>query len=143
MLRKPANPAAAYEVNRAYGQLTPADYLNRMDPEVWQSLSDRQRVEFERLLREALPKNSPKIVDLRFTIDLLLARFFIVLMVGKDRRRSQRQHPVTPLTRTGNLIAAVMLLLGLNLCLSGAIFFALYLLKSAIGVDFFPGHLMR
>lgn len=113
------------------------DYLAQMDREVRATLDPRQVEEVERLLTLAIPKPSPKLVDLRFNIDLLVSRFYVVLFVGKDRRSRQRQHRPNALARIGNIIAAVVLLIGLNLLISLFIFMLAYLMKSAIGIDLF------
>ncbi|HEY9880287.1 MAG TPA: hypothetical protein V6D29_17660 [Leptolyngbyaceae cyanobacterium] len=126
---------------RPYGQRTPSDYINQIEPEIRAGLNNQQLQEFERILYHALPKPSPKIVDLRFGIDLILTRFFIVVMVGQDRRRQTRHYPITPLTQIGNVIAAVVLLVSLNLILSLTLFLSAYLVKSALGINLFPGHL--
>ena len=90
------------------------------------------------LLESAIPKPSPKLVDLRFTVDLVLSRFYIVLFVGKDRRQQKRPYRSNSISRMGNAIAAVLLLLGLNLLISLFLFLFIYLIKSAAGVDLFP-----
>lgn len=126
---------------RSYGQLTAADYLNQMDPLLRASFTPLQLAEVERLLDQARPQPSAKIVDLRFSIDLLLTRYFIVLLVGQDRRKQTRHRVVTPLTRIGNWIAAMGLLLSLNVLLSLTLFLGAYLVKSALNIDLMPGHL--
>ncbi|MGF1537980.1 MAG: hypothetical protein ACFB4J_16065 [Elainellaceae cyanobacterium] len=119
------------------------DYLSYMANDVRASLDRYQMSEVRRLLAIAIPKPSPKIVDLRFTVDLILSRFYVVLFVGKDRRGRQRQHRTGALTRVGNFIAAVVLLVSLNLLISLFIFMLAYLMKSAVGIDLFQGeHLM-
>ncbi|MDA0866628.1 MAG: hypothetical protein O2890_09450 [Cyanobacteria bacterium] len=92
------------------------------------------------LLNDAIPKPSPKIVDLRFMVDFFFSRFYVVLFVGKDRRQQQRRYWAGRLTRVGNLIAAVMLLLAANLVISSFVVLFAYLLKSLVGIDLFPGH---
>ncbi|WP_017297610.1 hypothetical protein [Nodosilinea nodulosa] len=118
----------------------PATYLAQIHPEVQASLSLRQRAEVERVIALAMPKPAPKLVDLRFTIDLLVSRYFIVLMVGKDRRRTRRDVPVSRLTKFGNWVMAVALLLGFNLALSTSVVMLVYLIKSALGINLLPGH---
>ncbi|MFM7471198.1 MAG: hypothetical protein ACKO5P_06800 [Nodosilinea sp.] len=118
-----------------------SDYLNRMVPEVRASLTPDQYKEVSRVLQLAIPRPSPKIVDLRFDIDLLFGRFFIVLFVGKDRRRSPRQQPVGRLTTLVNWATAVVLLLGINLMISVTLFLGAYLIKSAVGINLISGHL--
>jgi hypothetical protein len=117
-----------------------ATYLNHLDPDLRANLLPQQLAEIERVIDLAIPKPSAKLVDLRLDIDLLVSRYFIVLMVGKDRRRSLRNAPVSPATQFGNWIAAVVLLLGFNLAISVAVLLLAYLVKSALGIDLTPGH---
>ncbi|WP_287281264.1 hypothetical protein [Okeania sp. SIO2G5] len=91
------------------------------------------------LLRSAIPQPSPKLVDLRFDIDLLLSRFYVVLFVGKDRRRQRRSPVPRLLTRIGNVTIAIVLLIGINLLFSVCLFIFLYLVKSALSIDLFKG----
>lgn len=134
-LRQPSRPVAG---ERA---LTPDAYLDQIDPAVQASLTPDQWGEVRRVMALALPQPSPKLIDLRFDIDLLLSRYYIVLMVGKDRRRSTRPYAVSGVTRWANWVAAVVLLLGLNLAISAGVLLLAYLLKSALGINLFPGHL--
>lgn len=137
------SPLQGSETQRiAYSQRTPEYYLNRLNPEVLNSLDAFQLDDIRRILDEAIPKPSPKLVDLRFTVDLLLAKYYIVLMLGKERRRRPRQRQLSSrVTRLGNIIAAVILLLGLNLLISAGVFLTAYLIKSAVGINLFPEHL--
>ena len=114
-------------------------YLNQMRPDILSSFNPEQINAIRDILEEAIPKQSPKIVDLRLTIDLIISRFYLVLFVGKERRRGQREYRVTGITRIGNLVAAALLLLGINLLISAFIFLLLYLIKSALGIDLFSG----
>ncbi|MEB3210803.1 MAG: hypothetical protein VKL39_05590, partial [Leptolyngbyaceae bacterium] len=84
------------------------------------------------------PKPSPKLVDLRFGIDLLVSRFYVVVFVGKDRRQRRRDYVPSPLARIGNVIVAIALLIGINVLISLGIFLLAYLAKSAIGINLFP-----
>ncbi|MEM9135951.1 MAG: hypothetical protein AAGB01_01185 [Cyanobacteria bacterium P01_F01_bin.42] len=81
----------------------------------------------------------PKLIDLRFVVDLLLARYYVVLLVGRDQRSRPRK--VEGVNRVLNVIVAVLLLLGLNILLTSFLFLLAYLLKSAVGIDLLPGHL--
>lgn len=119
---------------------TAATYLAQLAPEIQASLTAQQRSEVERVMDLAIPKPAPKVVDLRFNIDLLISRYFIVLMVGKDRRHAFRPRPVSRLNQFGNWVAAVVLLLGFNLALSTSVLMLAYLVKSALGINLMPGH---
>ncbi|WP_413162197.1 hypothetical protein ACL6C3_25035 [Capilliphycus salinus ALCB114379] len=132
----PKNPTSVPYRNR-----TSEYYLNKINPQILSSLNREQIIAIREILDEAIPKHSPKIVDLRLTVDLIISRFYLVLLVGKERRKGQRDYPVTGITRIGNLIAATLLLIGINLLISLFIFLFLYLIKSALGINLLPGHL--
>jgi hypothetical protein len=83
----------------------------------------------------------PKLIDIRFSVDLVVTRFYVVLMVGKDRRDQRRSHAVKGLTKFGNTITAILLLLGANLTISTFIVLTFYLIKSMLGINLMPGHL--
>lgn len=120
---------------------TPQDYFDQLPPEIQHSFSAEQQLAIATLLESAIPKPSPKLVDLRFGVDLILTRFYVVLWVGRDRRHQRRSHPVeSKVAQLGNLLAASVLLIGLNLTLSAFILLVLYLGKSALGIDTLPGH---
>ena len=85
------------------------------------------------------PPQRPKLVDLRFVVDLLFARYYVVLLVGRDQRSTPRKLDGT--SRLMNVMVAILLLLGLNVLVSSILLLLAYLLKSALGFDFFPGHL--
>ncbi len=121
-----------------YQTKTPDHYLNSIDPILWESFTPEQIAAVRALLESAIPQPSPKLVDLRFTVDLILSRFYVVLFVGKDRRRQRRSYLPDRFAKVGNAIAAIVLLIGLNLSVSLFIFLLLYLIKSAVGIDLFP-----
>ena len=120
---------------------TPESLVDCMSSAVRSSLTASQLDEIKRLVGMALPKPAPKIVDLRFNVDVLFARYFIVLWVGKDRRQETRSYPKSRLTIIANRIAVVLLLIGCNLAISGSVLLVLYLLKSSLGLNLLPGHL--
>lgn len=121
-----------------YLSRTPEDYLQQLSPELRSSFSAEQLAAVRGLLAAAIPQPAPKLVDLRFGVDLIASRFYVVLFVGKDRRRQRRSYMPEPMVRLGNAIAAVILLLGLNLLISLVILLLAYLVKSAVGIDLFP-----
>jgi hypothetical protein len=121
---------------------TPEYYLNQIEPDILNSLNAEQLHAVKHLLNQAIPKPSPKIVDLRFTVDLILSRFYVVLFVGRERRQGSRNYPVTGMTKFGNFITAMLLLISLNLLITAFLFLLLYLIKSAVGINLFEGHLI-
>ncbi|MDV2991937.1 MAG: hypothetical protein N4J56_001591 [Chroococcidiopsis sp. SAG 2025] len=124
-----------------YRTRNPEYYLQQVEPNILASFNTEQLQVIINILTQAIPQPSPKIVDFRFNIDLIFSRFYLVLFVGKDRRKRRRRYIPERLARIGNAIAVVMLLLGANLVISGVILLFAYLLKSAVGIDFFPGHI--
>jgi len=123
-----------------YKSRTPEYYLSTIAPQVLQSLSSEQLLELRRVLDNAIPKPAPKIVDLRFVVDLLFSRFYVVLFIGKDRRSQPRKHVPEKVTRIGNTIAATIILIAMNLIISVFLVLTGYLVKSAIGINLLPGH---
>lgn len=118
---------------------TPDDLLELLDQEMRSSFSANQLDSVRMLLASALPKPSPKLVDIRFEIDLLISRFYVVLFVGKDRR-VKRRSPLPPLlNRLSNIAIAIVILVGINLLISVGLFIFLYLVKSALNINLFPG----
>ena len=134
-----SQPIPSGQTRRTYRQRTPDDYLDLLDEETRTSFSEDQLDCIRTLLRSAIPQPSPKLVDLRFDIDLVISRFYVVLFVGKDRRRQRRSPVPRLLTRIGNVAIAIALLIGINLLFSVCLFIFLYLVKSALSIDLFQG----
>jgi membrane-associated protease RseP (regulator of RpoE activity) len=124
-----------------YRSRSPSYYLEKIDPEILASFQPEQIEAITSILKQAIPKPSPKIVDFRFTVDLIFSRFYLVLLVGKDFRKEQREYKSRGITKVGNIIAAIILLVATNLTISALILLIAYLFKSAIGIDFFPDHI--
>ncbi|MEO0868408.1 MAG: hypothetical protein AAFY17_08155 [Cyanobacteria bacterium J06642_11] len=112
--------------------------LTQLDPAVAQQLTMQQWQEFRRIVQLAIGRPAPKIVDLNFTVDLIISRFYFRLLVGEDiRQKSRSQHSGS---RFGNLVAAVSLIILLNVLVSISAIAIGYLIKSAVGIDLMPGH---
>lgn len=124
---------------KTYRQRTPDDYIELLKPETLASFSDSQLDHIRMLLASAIPKPAPKLLDLRVEIDLLISRFYIVLFVGKDRRKQQRS-PLPPLlARISNVALAILILISVNVLFTGCLLMFLYLLKSAASIDLIQG----
>lgn len=120
-----------------YHAKTPQHYIQQIEPQILSTFTPEQLEAIRTILNHAIPKNSPKIVDLRFDVDLIISRFYIILLVGKERRKVKRRYFTYGITKVGNLIAAILLLIGLNLMVSLFIGLFFYLVKSAVGIDLF------
>ncbi|MGF1603071.1 MAG: hypothetical protein ACFCU8_13815 [Thermosynechococcaceae cyanobacterium] len=115
--------------------------LQRIDSDVLNSFTLAQRSALLDLLTQITLESSPRrprLIDIRFVIDLVVTRFYLVLLVGKDRR--QRSRPMKGITKAGNILAAALLLLTANLVISAILLLSLYLIKSAVGINLLPGH---
>lgn len=123
-----------------YLSRTPGYYLAKMQPDILASFSSIQREAIAQALNEAMPKPSPKLVDLRFAVDLIVSRFYVVLLIGKDRRQKPRRYIPEGIAKIGNTVTAVIFLIGANFVISAFILLAIYLLKSAAGINLLPGH---
>ncbi|MFZ1537954.1 MAG: hypothetical protein WAT23_11300 [Chromatiaceae bacterium] len=121
-----------------YLERTPADYLDTLPSELRSSFSEPQLAAVQHLLAAAMPKPSPKLVDLRFWVDFLAYRYYVVFFVGKDRRDRERPEPVPPMARKGNAVTALLLLIGLNLLISLSILLIVFVIKSVIGYSLLP-----
>ncbi|MEM6256263.1 MAG: hypothetical protein AAF821_25395 [Cyanobacteria bacterium P01_D01_bin.156] len=130
------NPKNTHYQNRT--TRTADSLLARLEPSIAQQLSNEQRQEVKRLLQLAIGKPSQKIVDLSFTIDLLVSRFYFRLLVGEDIRHKNRQQSSG--SRIGNIAAVITLIVTLNVLVTISAIVIGYLIKSAIGIDLMPGH---
>ncbi|WP_242018360.1 hypothetical protein [Pseudanabaena sp. FACHB-1998] len=111
----------------------PSPTLDKLNEEDWERIKS--------VVNAAIPKPSPKIIDLRFVVDLIFTRYFVVLLIGKDNRKQQRQYKVNGVTKVANIIAAILLIIAMSLLISAITIFILYLIKSALGIDLFQGHI--
>jgi hypothetical protein len=131
-------PDKLYQIE--YKERTPEDYLNAISPDILASFDSAQIQAVKFALDAAIPKQSQKMVDLKLVIDLIFSRFYIVVMVGKDRRKKKRKYVPETVSKLGNIMVATFLLLSVNLFISIFLFMFVYLLKSAFGIDILPGH---
>jgi hypothetical protein len=111
--------------------------LGTMDPRVKGSLDKGQLDEVRRLLRLSarIPGRFP--VDLRFTVNLLITKVFVVFIVGRDRRRVERETATERRARLGQVVSSVASA-GCFLILLLAFLGLLYLVKSWLGINIFP-----
>ncbi len=78
-----------------------------------------------------------KVLDVRFGINLLVSRYYVVLLMGKERREKSRDRQLTGTERVVNGLVAAFLLISLNVFVSLSLAILLYLIKSAVGIDLF------
>ena len=125
---------------RSYNARNVDYYMHQIPLQVLEKLDEAEIEQIKSVIHTAIPKSSPKLIDLRFVIDLIFTRYFVVLMIGKDRRKQDRQYEVKGFAKFANIIAAILLIIAMSLLISAVTILILYLLKSALGVDLFKGH---
>lgn len=121
-----------------YSARTPEYYLEKLDPQLRASFTAPQLEAVKQLLGASIPRPAAKLVDLRFWVDLLAYRFYVVLFVGKDHRRGDRTEFTEPMARKGNAITALLLLIGLNFLISLFILLIALSIKLAVGYSLLP-----
>jgi hypothetical protein len=126
--------------SKDHQHVAPEYYLAKLAAPIRDTLSSEQLAAFREILHEAIPKPAPKIVDLRFSIDIIAARYYFVLLVGRDRRKKPRRYDLNPIAKMGNFVAVSIILLGLNLTLSASMLLIGYLVKSIVGINLLSGH---
>ncbi|NJM44760.1 MAG: hypothetical protein HC860_00265 [Alkalinema sp. RU_4_3] len=113
------------------------NYLEGVPTSLLETFDEIQLDVINQILIAVKPKPTPKLVDLRLDVNLLLGRFYIVILVGRDQRKQRRQYFVTKITKIGNFLTAIGLLVGFNLFISILIFSVLYVIKSNLGINIF------
>lgn len=109
--------------------------LRRIDPEVRATLLPAQLSAIrEAILTEHFAHRHP--VDIRGTIPLLFARYYYVLVLGRDRRGSTTDREATRRKKTALVGGGIFFLVALSpLVLLG--FLCLYFLKSVLDINLF------
>ena len=121
-----------------YSARTPEYYLETLDPQLRASFTAPQIEAVTQLLGASIPRPAAKLVDLRFWVDLLAYRFYVVLFIGKDHRRGDRAELAEPMARKGNVITALLLLIGINFLISLFILLIAVFVKLAVGYSLLP-----
>ncbi|PZO36886.1 MAG: hypothetical protein DCF19_20370 [Pseudanabaena frigida] len=116
-------------------------YMHQIPLYVLEKLNEDEIDSIRSVIYTAVPKSTPKLIDLRFVVDLIVTRYFVVLMIGRDIRKQQRQYPIKGITKIANTIAAILLIIAMSLLISAVTILILYLIKSALGIDLFKGHI--
>lgn len=116
---------------RGYIYGTPEDFLHRLPPDTLDSLTEEQLTAIQQMLEEALPKSSPKLVDIRWRVNLIFAHYYVVFLIGRDSRTAKLYRFISRATQIGNTIAYFFLL-------SLILFMVSYLVKFLSGIDLFP-----
>ncbi|WP_242023093.1 hypothetical protein [Pseudanabaena mucicola] len=127
--------------------------MARIPEAIIEKLSTEEHKNLKDVISSALPKPSPKLIDLRFVINLIFARYFFVLLIGKDRYKKWRKvqdiaaphytspYHTHPFTKIAHRVMALLLFFAINLLVSGLIISFVYLILSFLGIHLFGNHL--
>jgi len=116
-------------------------YIHQIPLHILNKLNEEEIDNIKSVIHTAIPRSSVKSIDLRFVIDLLFVRYFVVLLIGRDIRKKQRQHSVNGITKVANIVASILLIIAMSLLISAVTILFLYLIKSSLGIDIFKGHI--
>lgn len=122
-------------LNRASGDPFLEDFFRRIPRDVAANFTDDQLL----AIRMAFGGRERGVhaVDIRLSLPLPFKRMYLVLLVGSERRtmaRRRQDRDRRPLATAGNFIAGAIVLFVLLVAVLGA----LYLAKSALGIDLLP-----
>jgi len=90
----------------------------------------------------ATQRDQSHAVDVRLFIPVFFRSYYILLFAGRDRRRSTLELNRVRLIRTFHRVIRIInlsTLTVLSFLLAGLMFWGLYSVKSAVGIDLIPG----
>nr|WP_275138613.1 hypothetical protein [Vibrio furnissii] len=105
-----------------------------MDEQVAAELTDTQKQAIEHAIKSVGLVHRHG-VDVRKSLPWFGKRYYLVLLMGRDRRHQLRPSE----SKWANFVVTSLMIVGL-LALLGLSFLALYLIKSAMGIDIFPNY---
>lgn len=120
---------------------SPEYYFSLLPDSVKSSLNEVQQQAVLEVLKRAIRVPSHKILDVE-TSFFFFKHFYLTIYLGRDLRRRRRHF-----TRRRDWWASFLIKMGIYLSLAVIaalfIFMALYLIKSALGIDLFPNFHLR
>jgi hypothetical protein len=118
------------------------DIFKKINPLIEESMTNEQKRETKRLISNALPKPTKKIVALNFNF-WFFKMFYITIYLGSEHRSITRRFNTNSFFRILLISFSSGFVLLVILSILTAIFLALYYIKSLIGIDLFQFHLLR
>ena len=116
--------------------------FKKINPLIEETMSNEQKRETKRLIKEALPNETQKIVNLNFDF-WFFKLFYITLYLGSEKRSKGKRFSITTIYEALTISFTSILVISFALAVVTAIFLALYYIKSLIGIDLFDGHLLK
>ena len=116
-------------------------FYSMINEDIERSLSYEQRKEVKSVLKRAVVIPSKKIIDYRIKF-WFIKRLYLTFFLGTDLRTKERIHPYTGFA-VFKFFVSLLLLLFLIFVIMIILFSLLYTIKSAFGIDVFPGAHLR
>ncbi len=110
--------------------------LARIDQKTLQTFTSPQITALDKVLRRT-PRSKKHGVDIRGTLPLYFARFYFVLLMGKDRR-VETYRTEEDRRRRGRRLIWIAFLVVLLILFAMILLGVAYVLKSAFGINIFP-----
>lgn len=107
-------------------------FYHTLDSDIAKSLNDEQKHAIEHAVK-SMGLAARHSIDIRETVSWFGKRFYFVFLCGRDHRRQVRER-----SKLVHVILTLLVLVGLVSIFLLAML-ALYLIKSALGIDIFEG----
>jgi len=110
--------------------------IQRLSPAIRASLTLAQRTAIEEALMGGQASKG-HLVDLRLQIPLFFGRYYVVFLVGRDRRVSTQREEARRL-KTLSVSSILFFVFFLLSPVAGLVLLILYAIKTALGIDVMP-----
>ena len=118
-----------------------AHFFRRLDPKIAEELTPRQRDAITDALRQSGPREHS--VDLRWTLNVLFDRFYVVILAGRDLRRRESESAQRARSDARKVIQSMLLLLAFIIPALLVLAVLLYGVKCMLGINIFESkHLL-
>ena len=123
-------------------QLNEEKVFSKINPLIEESMNEEQKRETKRLIKEALPKRTKKLIRVNFSF-WFFKLFYITFYLGSDQRSKMRKFSLNTIYEALVVSFSSIVVISFVFAVITAIFLALYYIKSLIGIDLLDGHLVK
>jgi len=116
--------------------------FSKINPLIEESMTSEQKRETKRLIKEALPKATKKIIKTNFHF-WFFKLFYITFYLGSEQRSKIRKFSLNTIYEALVVSFSSIIVISFAIAVITAIFLALYYIKSLIGIDLFEGHIVK
>ena len=116
--------------------------FSKINPLIKESMNSEQKRETKRLIKEALPKVTKKIVKINFNF-WFFQLFYVTFYLGSEKRTNNRKFSLNTIYEAVVVSFSSVIVIAFAVAVISAIFLAMYYIKSLIGIDLFDGHLVK